>query len=99
LQAGIQQRGEIGAVVNDEMGAGLAAEARHFSRGGKEIAAPMRLVADLQDAGAAFQICRGGNRQSDAAAVERFGIEDGVNAGQPEHSFAASITQPPSRAV
>src|ERR1039457_6824961 len=53
----------------------------------------MRLVANLQDGRAAFEICGRGNRERYAVAVERFGIENGVNAGDPEHSFAASITQ------
>src|ERR1035438_2496979 len=93
VQARMEQRGEIGAVVDHESCAGFAAEARHFLGGGKKIAAPMRLVADLQDAGAAFKICRGGHRQRDPAPVERFGIENGIHARKPEHSFAASITQ------
>ena len=83
VQAGVQQHGEIGAVVDHQRGAGLAAEARHGARGFEEAAAPVPLVADLQDAGAAFQKCGGGGFQRDSAAIERFRIENRVDPGKP----------------
>ena len=52
--AGFEQHGEIGAMVGDERRAGFAAQARHLPGGFEDLAAPMSLVEDLQNAGAAF---------------------------------------------
>jgi hypothetical protein len=80
VQAGFEQHSEIRAVVDDERHAGFAAQAGYLSGGLENVAAPVSLVADLQDAGAAFQECSRGSVERDAALGERLRVEDGVEA-------------------
>src|ERR1039457_3336034 len=83
VQPGFQQQREIGAVVDYQRGPGFAAEARHGARGSEETAAPLPLMADLENAGTAIQKSRCGGFQQDSAGVERFRIENRVDPGKP----------------
>src|ERR1035437_7716064 len=49
VQAGLEQHGEIGAVVDDERRARFPAQAGHLPGGFKNVAAPASLVAGLED--------------------------------------------------
>jgi hypothetical protein len=80
VQAGFEQHGEIGAVVYDERHAGFAAQSGHLFGGFEDVAAPVSLVADLQNAGAAFQECSRGSVERDAALGERCRVENRVEA-------------------
>src|SRR5580704_5905183 len=80
MQAGVEQHGEVGAVVDDERGAVLTAETGDVPSECEEIASPVAFVADLKNAGAALQERRGGGFNGDAATVERFRIEYRINA-------------------
>ena len=78
MQAGLEQHGKIGAVVDNERRASYAAQAGYLFGGFEVLAAPVAFVADLQDASAAFQERRCGRLERDATSVERFRVEDGV---------------------
>ena len=82
VQAGLQQQGEVGAVVDYERRAVLAAELGYLACRGEEIAAPVAFVADLQDARAALQESRRSGLDGDSAAVERFRVDNRINARQ-----------------
>ena len=82
VQAGLEQQGEVGAIVHDERRAALAAEAGDQSRAREEIAAPVAFLADLQDARSTLQKGRGCGFQGDFAALERFRVENRINARQ-----------------
>ena len=80
VQAGFEQHGEIGAVVDDERRARFPAQAGYLPGGFKHVAAPVSFVADLQDAGAAFEERRSGGLEANAAPGQRCRVGDGVEA-------------------
>ena len=82
VEAGFEQEGEIGAIVDDEAGAGFAAKARHGNGRGKDVTRPVAFVADLQDGGAAIEKSGGGGFEKNAAGGQSFGIQDRVDPGQ-----------------
>jgi len=82
MQAGLEEHREIGAVVDDEVGGGFAAEARDVLGGVEEVAAPVRFVADLENARASIEEGGRGGGQREAALCEGFTVENGIDTGQ-----------------
>ena len=84
VQAGFEQHGEIGAVVDDQECAPASRHRRATVRAeSKKPRLQCPLVPDLQDSGAALQKRGGGGFQRDGAAFERFRIENRVDPGKP----------------
>src|SRR5206468_12026249 len=75
--------GDIRAVVDDQQGAMFAAQARDPFGGFEHIAAPMRLMADLQHGRPAVDESGGGRLERYAARLEGFRVEDGIKPRQP----------------
>ena len=88
VQAGMEQRGVVGAVVDDEGGAGFAAEFGDPAGLAEGVAGPEGFVAKLEDRGAALEEGFGGEDGVDAEAVERGGVEDRVDGGKQLLSIA-----------
>lgn len=82
VKAGVEKAGIIGAVVDDEERAGAAAEHGDFVGLGENFAAPEGFVAELEDAGIAFEERGGGVDGVEMQAIQRGGVEDGINAGE-----------------
>ena len=84
VQARIEEGGDVGAVVDDEQRAGLAAEGGQALGAGEQAAREMPFVAELQQAGAAFEQGFRGRFQLQAQAGQRSGVQDGVQARKAE---------------
>jgi hypothetical protein len=82
METCLEEEGEVRTVVDDKESTGLAAEARDIAGSFEEIAAPVGLVADLEDPGAPIEksgCCCG---QREGSTGERFAIEDRIDPGQ-----------------
>ena len=82
VEAGAEQQGAIGAVVDEELGAGLPAEERDGAGEGEGFAGPGVFVPELEDACAAFKKGLRREERIESEAVQRGGIEDGIDTGE-----------------
>ena len=87
MEAGAEEHGAIGAVIDDEAGAGFAAEGGEAMGEVEGFAAPEILVAKLEDAGTAFEAGFGGGEGVEGETVEGRSVENRVDAREQLHDY------------
>jgi threonine dehydratase len=82
VQTGIEQHGEIGAVVDNQLRSRLPTQTGDRFGRRANFAAPMGFVAQLKKCSAPLEHRRGGGFERESLAGERVRVEDGIDARQ-----------------
>jgi hypothetical protein len=99
VEAGVEERGVVGAVVDYELGFGIAAEVGNLLGLGKDLARPEALVAVLEDLGSGFEEGFGGCERVEVEAGKGGGIEDRVDGRERFEHLATSFSQRPAESA
>ena len=82
VEAGVEESGVVGAIVDDEVRGGALAQSGDFFRLRHGFTAPETFVAELEYARAPFEESGCGADRVEAQAFQRGGVDDRVDAGE-----------------